>query len=50
MRAVEPLDETNPCLASGMRIRLPEFTQESVSAKKLTIPPSDTGTLKKLTP
>ena len=30
-------------------MRLPEFTHESVSAKKLTMPPSETGTLKKLT-
>ncbi len=40
---------TNPCLASGIRMRLPEFTQDSVNAKKLTMPPSETGTLKKPT-
>ena len=43
-------DDTNPCLASGSRMRVPELTHDRVSAKKLTMPPSDTGTLKNDTP
>jgi hypothetical protein len=39
-----------PWPPSGKMIRAPAFRQDSDSEKKLTIAPSATGTLKKLTP